>query len=208
MSQTISRAQAVVEHRPQAGRGGRRRGGQDGAGPATPAAAARRTMRTTRVRASTGLRAGGVARANSAQAGGRAAAMWRGVGVRDRRHKRHRHARRGTAGDPDGQARVPAAPWLLRADDEHAPRAVAAGLVAAAGQHRRRRHPRELRDLPPDHPDERRDGQVRAGLPEPVAASNAQVFALIAEGRHRVDHRSVESRRGHPRRDAATSDLR
>jgi uncharacterized protein YbjT (DUF2867 family) len=31
-------------------------------------------------------------------------------------------------------------------------------------------------------PDQHREGMVQAGLPEPVAASNAQVFGLIAEG--------------------------
>jgi uncharacterized protein YbjT (DUF2867 family) len=50
---------------------------------------------------------------------------------------------------------------------------VAAELTRALGQEI------EYRRLTPD---QHREGMVQAGLPEPVAASNAQVFGLIAEG--------------------------
>jgi hypothetical protein len=101
---------------------------------------------------------------------------------------------------PMAKPGFPAAPWLLRANDEHAPRAVAAGLVAAPDSTDVAVTLGNSATYRQITPTSGATARSRLGSPEPVAASNAQVFALIAEGRHRVDHRSVQSSRAPPPR--------
>ncbi|MCB5909282.1 SDR family oxidoreductase [Streptomyces pinistramenti] len=53
-------------------------------------------------------------------------------------------------------------------------------------------------------PDQHREGMIQAGLPEPVAASNAQVFGLIAEGDAAWLSDDVASLTGHSPRSLRT----
>ncbi|BBA96043.1 hypothetical protein RVR_1169 [Actinacidiphila reveromycinica] len=70
-------------------------------------------------------------------------------------------------GDHEGRAYLLTGPELVSYDD------VADALTRAVG------HEVEYRRVTPA---EHREGMIAAGVPEPVASSNAQVFGLIAEG--------------------------
>jgi uncharacterized protein YbjT (DUF2867 family) len=80
-------------------------------------------------------------------------------------------------------------PDLVTYDD------VAKALAGALG------HPVDYRRIPPD---EHREMMIRAGLPEPVATSNAQAFGLIAEGDAAWLSDDVESLTGRRPRDLRT----
>jgi uncharacterized protein YbjT (DUF2867 family) len=80
-------------------------------------------------------------------------------------------------------------PDLVTYDD------VAKALTDALG------HPVEYRRIPPD---EHREMMIRAGLPEPVATSNAQAFGLIAQGDAAWLSDDVESLTGSRPRDLRT----